>query len=100
MEVERPGAPAHVRVLPHDVAGGLRHAEQLLARGVDVAVHLEPGTVVDVGVVGRLARLRLAARRSGAVLVLDAPDAALRHLAELFGLCEVLGVPAAPAAED
>lgn len=97
MEVERPGAPAHVRVLPDDVAGGLLRAEGLLRRGVDVDVRLEPGTPVDAALVGRLARLRLAARRSGAVLVLDAPDVALRHLAELFGLCEVLGVPATEA---
>lgn len=46
----------------------------------------------DVGDVGELARLQLAARRLGAEIVLRAPDERLVELVELLGLTDVLPV--------
>lgn len=86
--------PARVRLLPGEAGAGLRRAELLLAAGRDVALDVDAWAPCDVALVGGLARLRLASCRSGAALTITAPDGALRHLAELMGLCEVLGVQA------
>jgi gamma-glutamyl:cysteine ligase YbdK (ATP-grasp superfamily) len=56
--------------------------------------------MTDLGLVDALARLQLAARRSGyEVAVTDAPKE-LRELIELAGLCDVLGVEPLRQAEE
>jgi len=99
MEVSGGGA-AVVRVPPRGAdaaadeaaADALAEAGRLLSSGRSVVVTLDPHAEADVGTVGALARLLLTARRGGAVLVVQAPDAALRQLAELMGLRDVLGL--------
>ncbi len=81
-----------VRLPCAGVAGAVPAVMALLESGTGVELVVEPSSAADVGVVGALARLTLVARRSGAPLVLRAPDAHLRHLAELLGLCEALGL--------
>jgi gamma-glutamyl:cysteine ligase YbdK (ATP-grasp superfamily) len=56
--------------------------------------------MAELGIVDALARLQLAARRSGyEVAVTDAPPD-LRELIELAGLCEVLNVEPLGQAEE
>lgn len=83
------------RALP-DVAA---RAVTLLRPGGALVLELAGPGVVDVGALSALAQLRLAARRAHAVLVLGGDDD-LRHLAELTGLCDALGLtpPGAPTA--
>ena len=90
MDVGGGSGAALVRVPPHGAAEALAEAGRLLSAGRSVVVALDPHTSPDVETVGALARLVLAARRGGAVLVVRAPDAALTELAELMGLADVL----------
>jgi hypothetical protein len=89
-----------VRV-PADGGGeAFAEAGRLLSAGRSVVVVLDPTRPVDVGTVGALARLVLRARRGDAGLVVHAPDAALRELAELMGLCDLLGLGGEPTGAD
>jgi ABC-type transporter Mla MlaB component len=97
MGVDDGRGPVVVRLCPGDATAALAEAGRLLAAGRAVVVALDPHRRADVGTVGALARLALTARRAGAELVVQAPDAALPELAELVGLAEVLGLPAGPA---
>lgn len=92
MEAEGCDRVVHVRLDGADP--GFAVAERLLAAGRPVVVTLAADAEPDVGTVGALARLVLAARRGGAPVRIQAPDAALRGLADLMGLGDVLGVPA------
>ena len=76
-----------------DPAAALAEARALLDRGTPVVLDVRAATCPRVELVGALARLRLHARRRDARLALQAPEPVLRHVAELLGLCEVLGLP-------
>lgn len=79
---------ASYRSLP-DVAA---RAVTLVPPGGALVLELSGPGVVDVGALSALAQLRLAARRARADLVLRGEDDDVRHLAELTGLCDALGL--------
>jgi len=81
-----------VRVPCCALAGASDGVRGLLADGAHVRLEVVPDGCADVRAVGALARLVLAAKRGAGRLDLDAPDAQLRHLAELLGLCDALGL--------
>lgn len=84
-----------VAVRAADLPGGLGDVVAQLGDG-PLALELHGcDDAVDVGLVDALARLALLARRRGTGLELHAPAPTLRHLAELLGLCEALGLAAA-----
>ncbi|SDC18291.1 STAS domain-containing protein [Geodermatophilus telluris] len=64
----------------------------LVTRGRAVVVTVDPQASVDLATVDLLARLVLAARRSGGCLVVDPPHPGLRRAAALLGLREALGL--------
>ena len=79
-----------VRLSCRCVGDVAEQARALLRAGTPVTVELTADDDVALAAVGELARLTLDARRCGTELSVLAPGAALRHLAELVGLCDVL----------
>ena len=89
-----------VRLRCRRVADVAEQARALLRAGTPVTVELTASDDVALAAVDELARLTLDARRCGTPLSVQAPEPALRHLAELIGLCDVLRVGAPPPTPD
>jgi hypothetical protein len=87
------GARAVVHVPPDRLPAACDTAAALLHGGTPVELVVADAAGSEVATVATLARLVLVSRRCGTELVVRAPDAALAHVAELLGLCDVLGLP-------
>jgi hypothetical protein len=65
-----------------------------------IVVRMEGGAAPDLGMVDALARLQLAARRTGWTIRLRVACPEVRELVELAGLADVLALEALGQAED